>query len=167
MDEYTTQALVLEKEMVGEADVQLSFFTKEYGKIVAKAKSVRKITSRLAGHLEPGSFCHVRFVEKNYPLVVDALKYKTIQMQIQDLRILSSLLVVGHQEDDLWEFLSESDQGTSWGAVLNHLGWGAEHATCSSCNSRDHSFFYPPQLGFFCQTCAFSLPVSLDDLLRI
>lgn len=52
MKNYQTEAFVLKKTKLGEADHILTFLTPEYGKIQAVAKGVRKPGSKMAGHLE-------------------------------------------------------------------------------------------------------------------
>ena len=62
MQEYVTDALVLKKEPLRDFDARYYFFTKKFGKLKGKATSARKIVSKLAGHLEPGTLAKVRFV---------------------------------------------------------------------------------------------------------
>ncbi len=50
---YTTEAVVLRRSDLGEADRILTLFSPAHGKIRAIAKGVRRTTSRLSGHLEP------------------------------------------------------------------------------------------------------------------
>ena len=74
MQEYVTRAVVLDKETRGgHADARYSFFTERFGKVRAKATSSRKIVSKLAGHLEPGTLSAVRIIEQHGTRVVDAL----------------------------------------------------------------------------------------------
>ena len=49
---YQTEAIVIKKTKLGEADRILTFFTPELGKVQAVAKGVRRPKSKLAGHLE-------------------------------------------------------------------------------------------------------------------
>lgn len=49
---YKAEGIILKRKNVGEADRILTIFTKEYGKVRAIAKGVRKMTSRRAPHLE-------------------------------------------------------------------------------------------------------------------
>ena len=49
---YQTEAIVIKKTKLGEADSILTFYTPHLGKIQGFAKSVRKPKSKLAGHLE-------------------------------------------------------------------------------------------------------------------
>jgi len=50
--EYNTEAIVIRKTKLGEADSILTFFTPRLGKIQGFAKSLRKPKSKMAGHLE-------------------------------------------------------------------------------------------------------------------
>jgi DNA repair protein RecO (recombination protein O) len=49
---YTTEAIVLKRQNLGEADRIVTLFTPSEGKLRAVAKGVRRPASRLAGHLE-------------------------------------------------------------------------------------------------------------------
>lgn len=49
---YRTEAVVLRRHDLGETDRILTLYTRDYGKIRAVAKGIRKPTSRKAGHLE-------------------------------------------------------------------------------------------------------------------
>ena len=50
--EYQTEAIIIKKTKLGEADSILTLYTPGLGKIQGFAKSLRKPKSRLAGHLE-------------------------------------------------------------------------------------------------------------------
>jgi len=50
--EYQTEAIVIKKTKLGEADSILTFFTPRLGRIQGFAKSLRKPKSKMAGHLE-------------------------------------------------------------------------------------------------------------------
>src|SRR5712692_10224619 len=49
---YSTEAIVLKRTDLGEADRILTLFTPAKGKIRAVAKGTRRPTSKLAGHLD-------------------------------------------------------------------------------------------------------------------
>ncbi len=49
---YQTEAIVIRKIKLGEADRILTLYTPQLGKIRAVAKGVRRPRSKLAGHLE-------------------------------------------------------------------------------------------------------------------
>ncbi|MEO5950879.1 MAG: DNA repair protein RecO [Chloroflexia bacterium] len=49
---YKSEAIVIKRIDLGEADKILTIFTPNHGKLRVVAKGVRKVTSRLAGHVE-------------------------------------------------------------------------------------------------------------------
>src|SRR3990172_7005449 len=53
MSEYRTKGIILRRRNVGEADRLYSILTVGRGKIFAKARGVRRVTSKQSGHLEP------------------------------------------------------------------------------------------------------------------
>src|SRR4030042_1851421 len=59
--EYKTEAVVIKKTKLGEADTILTFFTPGLGKIQGFARSLRKPRSKLAGHLELLTHSQVSF----------------------------------------------------------------------------------------------------------
>ncbi len=59
--EYKTEAIVIRKTKLGEADSILTFFTPRLGKIQGFAKSLRKPKSKMAGHLEMLTHSQVAF----------------------------------------------------------------------------------------------------------
>ncbi|MDO8574288.1 MAG: recombination protein O N-terminal domain-containing protein, partial [bacterium] len=88
---YFNEAIVLDREPSGETDNRFSIYAKGFGKIVARGKSTRKITSKLSGHLEPGNLVKVRLIEKNGLQVVDALKSGKLGIRSADLHFLNRL----------------------------------------------------------------------------
>src|SRR4030042_4724756 len=49
---YQTEAIIIKKAKLGEADSILTLYTPDLGKIQGFAKSLRKPRSKMAGHLE-------------------------------------------------------------------------------------------------------------------
>src|SRR6476619_8250453 len=49
---YKSEAVVMKRIDLGEADKIVTIFTPHFGKLRVVAKGVRKVTSRLAGHVE-------------------------------------------------------------------------------------------------------------------
>src|SRR3970282_2206589 len=62
---YKTEAIVLRGRRLGEADRILTLFTPTFGKIDAKAKGVRKTTSRMSGHLQPLTRCVLQLAQRH------------------------------------------------------------------------------------------------------
>src|SRR3972149_3643571 len=60
---YKTEAIVLRQRRLGEGDRTLPLYTPPYGKREAKAKGVRKTTSRMSGHLQPLTRCMVQLAQ--------------------------------------------------------------------------------------------------------
>ncbi|MBI2056592.1 MAG: DNA repair protein RecO [Candidatus Sungbacteria bacterium] len=59
---YATEGIVLKRFDAGEADYLFSIYTKDFGKIRARAQGIKKETAKLKGHLETLSRAHVSFV---------------------------------------------------------------------------------------------------------
>ncbi len=60
--DYQTEAIVLRKTRLGEADRILTLYTPHLGKIQAFAKSIRKPKSKMAGHLEMITHSQVQLI---------------------------------------------------------------------------------------------------------
>jgi DNA repair protein RecO (recombination protein O) len=54
-----TDALVLKRKLLPTQDVLVFLFTKEFGKVIAMARGIKKLTSRRAPHLETGNYIRV------------------------------------------------------------------------------------------------------------
>ena len=183
MQEYVTRAVVLDKQLRGgDADARYSFFTERYGKIAAKAKSSRKIVSKLAGHLEPGTVAAVRIIETYGAQVIDALKFGRVKIPIAQLAALNSLLPEWQPEAELWNELVQSasieasaanagaagmQKNFSWTNALAILGWDPYGAVCAHCNllNRPARYFYIPRQEFFCTSCAAASRFGRDALI--
>lgn len=156
MQEYLGEAIVLSREPVGELDVRFSVFTKRFGKLEAKAKSARRITSKLAGHLEPGNLIDARIVEKNGLHIADALKKRRLNVELADLRQLGAILAEAEPEPRLWRELSSGK--LNWGVVLGILGWDPRAARCQACGgTKDGLVFSVRGQEFFCGECSSKL----------
>jgi len=58
--EVKITGFILKKQPLGEADELITFYTKERGKLRARAVSVKKSTSRMLGSLQPASLVSAR-----------------------------------------------------------------------------------------------------------
>jgi recombinational DNA repair protein (RecF pathway) len=151
MHEYVSRAVILDKQTRHDADARYSFFTERFGKVTAKAKSSRKIVSKLAGHLEPGTLASVRIIEQYGTQVVDALKVANIAVPMTDLASLNRLLPEWEPDVALWHEFGR--QPFSWERILSILGWDPRGAVCTSCG-RSIAGFYIARQEFFCAACA-------------
>ncbi|MEX2028356.1 MAG: DNA repair protein RecO [Candidatus Curtissbacteria bacterium] len=67
-----TEGVILSRRNFGEADRLLTIYTKDYGKITAIAKGVRRPRSKKAGHVELGNWCKVFIARgKNLDLLTE------------------------------------------------------------------------------------------------
>jgi recombinational DNA repair protein (RecF pathway) len=162
MVEHYTRAVVLTREPKGELDVSLILYTKDFGKIVAKVKSVRRFTSKLSGHLTPGSFVKMRIVERNGNghQVVDALSSK-VQVTLELLKFLDfvgRITPLNMPDLYLWHELQSAVQSGHVGRPLYHrvislMGYDVSGASCANCGSLNIGYFLPSDIIFLCNSC--------------
>src|SRR3989344_3413173 len=98
MREYVAIAVVLDREPIGEYDSRVHFMTEQHGKMIGRATSARKITSKLSAHLEPGTLTRLRLVEQKGLRIVDSLKVAGGIAPMPDLHLLARMLPEGEPE---------------------------------------------------------------------
>lgn len=59
---YVTEGIILKKIDVGETDALFSIYTKDFGKIIARAQGIKKEEAKLKGHLETLHLSAIQFV---------------------------------------------------------------------------------------------------------
>lgn len=160
MQEYSTRALVLDIEKVGERDGRVVLYTEELGKVVARAKSLYAINSKLAGHLQPLTIAQVRVVEKKGFQVVDALavyRYtagaspqKVIEL-LAAARLISELTSPQQPDDQLWELIVGGNLVSR--PLLKILGFDPAHAVCSRCRHSSPKHFLLRDAVYLCTAC--------------
>ncbi|MEK7212689.1 MAG: recombination protein O N-terminal domain-containing protein, partial [Patescibacteria group bacterium] len=98
MQEYLSEAVVLDAVPNGDLDLRVHLFTKKFGKLTAKVKSARKITSKLAGHLhlpvQSGSDRILAAMKRRHTV----LEYKSIIRRLRAVRpdiCITSDFIVG------------------------------------------------------------------------
>ena len=97
---YKTEAIVLRQRKLGEADRILTLFTPAYGKLDAKAKGVRKTTSRMGGHLQPLNRCMVQLARgRTMEVVAGCETLESFQPLRDDLGRLSRALYAAELAD--------------------------------------------------------------------
>ena len=99
---------MLSKKEMGDNDVLFFLYTKELGRVAALAKGAKRLTSKLAGHLEPLSLSNVRLVEKKRLHIADALlldNFKNIRNNYRTFK--EALLLLKFIEDNTFEFQSD------------------------------------------------------------
>ena len=163
MEEYVTDAVILTKEPSREYDSRYTLFTERFGKISAKAISSRRITSKLAGHLEPGTMARVRFIDKGSPQIVDALKTSRVGVSLGDLKSLNDLLPEMQADVELWQLLVPD---RSRGAVRSERSDGIPAgARCTLCGRPAAQFFIQRQ-EFLCDACVSKMGKSALSFIK-
>ncbi len=107
--DYKTPGIVLRQRKLGDADKIVTLYTASYGKLDAVAKGVRRIRSRLAGHVEPlnhGSYLVAR--GRNLDIITQAQTIETFQPLRDDLDRLSRALYAVELVDRSTEERSEN-----------------------------------------------------------
>lgn len=175
MDEFVTDALVLDKEDSGEYDSRVFLYTKIFGGLSARVTSCRKVTSKQAGHLEPLNFVTIRLIKKgesgNSFQATDVLIddhcdawRRTPETLHAGLRLVAALKDHGfHGDADpaLWGALREifTNPPTApfqayANRLLSVLGYDAQYAVCGRCAQARPAKFSFTDLAFFCAACA-------------
>lgn len=92
---YKTEGVILKRSYTGEADALLTICTADQGKLRAIARGVRRPKSRLAGHLEPLTYCSMMMAEgRNFDIVSGCQTLDSYQDIRSDLWLLSCGLYV-------------------------------------------------------------------------
>ncbi|MCX7615789.1 MAG: DNA repair protein RecO [Patescibacteria group bacterium] len=175
MREFFSRALVLERKDLGEVDALVFLFTENYGKIVARAKSLRKIQSKLSSHLQPLNFIKVRLVKlagyNDGFALVDCLsddKFSSLETKKRyDLLPILSLInqTVEELEVDrkLWFFLEEIfshyfDIKEINRTFLKIMGFNPEKAECFFCHQKKVVAFSFSDHIFLCSRHSLKVP---------
>ena len=191
---YRTEAVVLRRQDLGEADRLLTLFTPAYGKIRALAKGIRRPGSRKAGHLEP--FIRVDALiarGRELDIVTQAEALSNYAHLSDDLvrlgqaaylaELMDRFTVEGEGNPPLYRLLvhmlSSLDAGDDPGGVvryfqirlLDNVGFRPELFRCVDCGTElkpeDHNFS-SMKGGMLCPRCGSShaeaIRISLDGL---
>jgi DNA repair protein RecO (recombination protein O) len=173
MQEHFTKALILGQKNSGDSDRRIFMFTEDLGKVSAKAKSARKIISKLAGHLEPLSFADVRIIEKGGFQLADALSFEKApknKANAEFLEFINEMTFELQPDRRLWSeikkilFRKESEK-IPYGEILKIMGFDSRFARCFACQSKNVVAFSKPEQDFLCKTHA--LKVLRNEIILI
>lgn len=88
---YTSEAVVLNKKNLGEADKIITVFSKDFGKLSLVAKGIRKPKSRKRGHLEIFSLIKFQGIRgKNLDIITEVEvinDYKSIRQNLKKITL--------------------------------------------------------------------------------
>lgn len=174
MKEILTRALVLECFDVGEMDGLVRLYTKELGKVTARARSIRKITSKSGGHLQPLHFVVTRLVRRSGggdgygivdasvdPMFIGASPQKRFDL-IPLIGLLDRLTLDYMADGRLWLFveklfLKRYDHLDAVRTLISLLGFDPRSAACAHCHAWSVSAFVSGHDVFLCDSCALSV----------
>ncbi len=186
---YPTPAIVIGRINLGEADRILTLLTPDYGKLRVSIRGVRKIKSRLAGHVE--LFCQVRLMlakGKNLDVVtsaelihsLDAILDQPERLNLAYLMasMFDRLSLEGEAQPELYalgeEFLSTLDGGGEPVLLelalklrlLEVLGYQPELSHCVICRRSDAACIYylsPEKGGLIDEACGLAGGYRFDQ----
>ncbi|MEX2053981.1 MAG: recombination protein O N-terminal domain-containing protein [Candidatus Colwellbacteria bacterium] len=179
MNEYYTPALVLGIHPRNDKDAQFILYTKDLGKIYATAKSVRKITSKLAGHLKIGSLLDARIVARGASFqLIDGLSRESICKDPEILRFLNFLdNTIPQQQPDqrLWYTVREAISTGKLSApiyryLLQLMGFTSEGdlIICHGCRKGDEVvYFHAPDIIFLCSGCLSRVRIDINEAVPV
>jgi recombinational DNA repair protein (RecF pathway) len=182
MKEFYSRAIVLERRDVGEVDGIISLFTEDFGKILAWAKSVKKIKSKLSAHLQPLTFIKIRLIQRPGPrngwAIVDCMRDDDFSDFETSKRydILPIIYFLNHHlfefqpDRNLWAFLrhiflGKYDYSQTAKTLLTIMGFDLTESSCAVCSSKLVAAFHGNDQVFLCAKCALKFPS--DALLLI
>lgn len=161
MRDYVTKAIVLDKKEVGELDSRVILFTENFGKVIARAKSSRKITSKLSAHLQPLTRIDVRLMFSNSIQIVDALKIDSLlptacskeqaAEMLEAAQLVAETVSDQHPDEELWQLLSRGE--FTGRKILIALGFNPEHAKCEVCGRGQPEKFIIRDARYICSRC--------------
>ncbi|MBI4160102.1 recombination protein O N-terminal domain-containing protein [Candidatus Wolfebacteria bacterium] len=168
----TTTGIVLATAPAGEFDTIVSLFTEAQGKIEARATSSRKITSKLAGHLQPLHIVRIRLTHKNGFRAADALTIRIAPKTTRALELLDFINTMAaplSPDRKLWlavkKALEYPNNPACYPLLLTALGFDMRFAECG-CGSKQVKYFSRESHGFRCARCALGLPQK-ENLVEI
>ncbi len=167
---YTTKGYVLKRFNLGEADRIITFITPDHGKLKAVARGVRRMKSKLAGHLE--LFSHVELhiaVGKTLDVITGAklietppeLDYDQLASAYLYAQMLDKLVDEGDTPQDMYTItqMALEDLVARGASSLGELyfklrlaallGYQPELSACVRCDTHDGelAYFFEPSLG--------------------
>ena len=111
-----TEGIILKSVGSNEVDRLLTVYSEKLGKINVQAKGVKKVESKLRGHIEPISYSQLILVEgKNFLILKDAVlidQFLDIKKDLKKIKIAKELMkmideaIIGEEKDeDIWKLI--------------------------------------------------------------
>lgn len=188
MPTYRDEAVVLRTHQLGEADRIITLLTRQYGKVRAVARGVRRSSSKFGSRLEPFNHVDVQLAEGRGSLdVVSQVEaIRPSELGADYLRFTAAEVLVETADRLVAEERSPARQqflllaGALWALekqyhppalivdsyLLRSLalaGYGIAVGECSGCGQREVHWFSPRSGGATCTNCKEPGSARLDD----
>jgi DNA repair protein RecO (recombination protein O) len=183
---YQTEAIIIKKTKLGEADRILTLYTPHLGKIQAKARGVRRPKSKLAGHLELLTHSLVSLARgRNLDVIIGSQTINSFLPLKSDLWLTSCALyatelvnqfTAEHVENyPLFQLLLETMEQLCQASnkeltlrhfelhLLNEVGYRPQLKQCVSCQQPLEPItncFCPSSGGILCPNCSPNQPLT-------
>ncbi|PIR98052.1 MAG: hypothetical protein COT89_01265 [Candidatus Colwellbacteria bacterium CG10_big_fil_rev_8_21_14_0_10_42_22] len=181
MAEYYTPAIVLRKDVKNDKDSLYILYTRSLGKISAIAKSARKITSKLSGHLSPGRIADIRLIDKGSFQLLDALSKnggRSNKEIAKFLYFLDNMTPYNQADPHLWYIAKEVVERLEvepivYREILGIMGFAPIEKNvllkCNRCKKigTQTQYFIMSDLVFLCANCLKDVKIEENDLVKI
>ncbi len=116
---YKTEGIILAGEKIGESDIVLSVFTRDFGKMFCIAQGVRKNDSRLRSILQIGAHINFQFValrsgrfRLTSPVLISlypqgSVRARALPVFLYSLGLCNRIVLEGERDIRLWQFMIE------------------------------------------------------------
>ena len=170
MKEYLTEAIVLGTRPTREQDLSVDLYTKDFGRLRAKAIGGRRPLSKFSPHLNALNLVTVRLVRKNAFTVTDVAARDPFRTLRQRPKFLAQALelvflmkaVLPRENPDLnfWYFLGRTLKAgrIDIGRALKLLGYDMAQAQCEDCGAVPATHFFLGDQSFLCARCFIKFP---------
>jgi DNA repair protein RecO (recombination protein O) len=189
---YQTEAIIIKKTKLGEADTILTLYTPNLGKIQGFAKSLRKTKSKMAGHLELLTHSQIALARgRNIDTITGTQTINSFLPIKSDLDLSSCALYATElvnqfaaadvEDYPIFQLLLATMQRLSQGSnselvlryfelqLLGEVGYRPQLEQCVACHKplkESTNSFSPGAGGMVCANCRptqpFSYPLSLE-----
>ncbi len=165
MKDYLTEAIILGRLDKNEHDQLIDLFTKDLGRVRAKASGTKKILSKFSPHLDVLNLVIIRLVKKNFFTIADVLTKdrfyklrksgKEMKLALAQIKLLRETLPELDVDSKLWhECISGyKKKSINIEKVLKIMGYDSKFAECALCKNRKPFYFLPKKQEFSCSRC--------------
>jgi DNA repair protein RecO (recombination protein O) len=183
---YKTDAVIIKRIKLGEADRIVTLYTPEYGKIKAITKGTRRPKSKLGGHVELLTYSSLFLAKgRNLDIVTQAQTIESFLTLKNDLRamafglyvteLLDSFTIENDVNREIFELLVSTLQRITEGKnketalryfelhLLDQIGYRPQLQYCSNCNKTLQpltNYFCSNQGGALCRNCSYEEPIT-------